>query len=575
MCTSSLANRLDTDWGGESLAGDLDFDLRSDEDPELILLQNQVHPRVVAPSGLKVEAWKALISDPLVLEFVEFGVPLLFNIRGQPPVTVTPNYPMDTVQLDFVETHHQNLLEWGWVQGPLSREEARRTICSALGTVPKKDSSELRVILDTKFSVNFFLWKETFSLPTVEDAVKIIRQLGPHTHLAKVDLQHGYHQVPIRPGDTWMLGYQWGGQSFRYTRLPFGLNMAPLQFCKITSAIQQLFKDRGIPCLVYIDDFLILGESKEVCQRNLDLALQLFDALGVWVKHEKTVGPTQQLVFLGILIDVLSQTVSVPPDRLAELKLLVSDTLGRSGLSYKGFSKVLGKLSFAAQCVRASTAFLRRLFDALKGVEVPSRHRHWVSFDEGTRADLLWWDEFLSGWNGVAFWAYDKDDTECDFQPATDASSHGFGGHDSDGSFFLGEWSATQRNRSSTWREAMAVYLGAITWEDKWRNRRIHLLTDNMALVYILNSGSSRAPAIMKIIRRLFLLLARSNILLKASHLPREFNTQADWLSKLLIFVPRTATRLGTSHVGILQGSSVNQFQQDIQRRYPEILRIL
>ena len=40
------------------------------------------------------------------------------------------------------------------------------------------------------------------TLTSIEKALKIIKQLGPDSHLAKVDLCKGYLQFPIYPGNT-------------------------------------------------------------------------------------------------------------------------------------------------------------------------------------------------------------------------------------------------------------------------------------------------------------------------------------------------------------------------------------
>ena len=67
---------------------------------------------------------------------------------------------------------------------------------------------------------------------------------------------------------------------------------------------------RGIRLLVYLDDFIILGESVEQCHRDTQFVLQLLEQLGWLVNVEKSVlEPKTKLEFLGFVLD----TVDVQP----------------------------------------------------------------------------------------------------------------------------------------------------------------------------------------------------------------------------------------------------------------------
>ena len=55
--------------------------------------------------------------------------------------------------------------------------------------------------------------------------------------------------------------------------------------------------------IVYLDDFLIVGETKEVCQLAFDTLITLLQHLGFEISWRKVIRPTQKLVFLGIEID--------------------------------------------------------------------------------------------------------------------------------------------------------------------------------------------------------------------------------------------------------------------------------
>ena len=71
--------------------------------------------------------------------------------------------------------------------------------------------------------------------------------------------------------------------------------------------------------VVYLDDFLIIGESREACQAAFDALLALLQNLGFSISWHKVVPPTQRLVFLGIFLDTVECSMALPADKLNAL----------------------------------------------------------------------------------------------------------------------------------------------------------------------------------------------------------------------------------------------------------------
>lgn len=412
----------------------------------------------------------------------------LIDSSIRPPVVHKQNYPSATIFHDAIRDYHVTSLREGFVEGPLSPEEAAKTIVSPLAAVPKKDSlTEMRIILDTSDTVNVYLQDFELHFPRVEDAINWIRCLGIHVHMAKVDLRKGFHQFPIHPDFTWMLGYSFEGKVYRYIRLPMGLNMAPYFFCRCTQALADALTERGIILLVYVDDFLIFGRSKLECQEALEICLAFFEELGVHVKHEKTVLPCQSLTYLGILIDIPSHTVSIPPDKLSEIRLAINSVFGLRALSYKKLASLIGKLSFAARCVQASRPFLRRMWNLIKTVKSGFRNSR-IVLSNSFWLDLHWWNQFLESWNGVSFWSFHGSASSADITMYSDASATGFGVHFLDSSFY-GHWNNRQISRSSQWRELKSISICLKALPSVFAHRSVWVYTDNQAVSYIIKNG--------------------------------------------------------------------------------------
>ena len=80
-------------------------------------------------------------------------------------------------------------------------------------------------------------------------------------------------------------GFKWnfGDQEIylKDTRLPFGGKLSPSIFHRITQAVKRMMAKRGFNLLVvYLDDFLIIAESKEACAQALNCLIQLLRMLG-------------------------------------------------------------------------------------------------------------------------------------------------------------------------------------------------------------------------------------------------------------------------------------------------------
>ena len=83
---------------------------------------------------------------------------------------------------------------------------------SPLGVIPKKQPGEYRVIHHLSFpyggSVNYFIPAELCLVHyvSVDDAVKIIKLIGPQCHLAKTYVGSAFCIIPVNPADCYLLG---------------------------------------------------------------------------------------------------------------------------------------------------------------------------------------------------------------------------------------------------------------------------------------------------------------------------------------------------------------------------------
>ena len=82
---------------------------------------------------------------------------------------------------------------------------------------------------------------------------------------------------------------------------------------------------------------------------------------------------------------------------------------------------------------------------------------------------------------------------------------------------------------SITWMELLLIVLAGMVWGQAWRGQRIIVHCNNTGAVTVANSGYSRAPRIMHLLRCLFF---RFEFSLQAVYIEGTDNTLADAVSR-------------------------------------------
>ena len=156
----------------------------------------------------------------------------------------------------------------GRLVGPLGKPAGQKVHTSPIGLIPKSQPNQWRVIVDLSFptmcSVNDAIASDLASITyaSVDDAVRLILQLGWGTQLVKLDLKNAYHIVPVHQQDQHLLGISWEGKSYADGALPFGLRSAPKVFSAVADMIAWTLHCAGVQHQIhYLDDFFVSGST--------------------------------------------------------------------------------------------------------------------------------------------------------------------------------------------------------------------------------------------------------------------------------------------------------------------------
>ena len=244
--------------------------------------------------------------------------------------------------------------------------EVKPTIVSAIGAVPKADSEEIRLIHECGqpkgSAVNDYADIDSFKYETIDDAIKLLK---PGYYMAKVGLWHTHRSVNMHPSNYAATGLKWNfnnSNKFTYlfdTELSYGGRRAPGIFHRLTQAVKRFMAKRGYRSLVvYLDDFLIIGATYAECLETFNCLVELLQELGFQISWHKIVPPTQALIFLGIVINSVTQTLELPQDKLVTLQDLVQAFLHRRRASKRQLQSLAGKLSWASEWFMGGELFV-------------------------------------------------------------------------------------------------------------------------------------------------------------------------------------------------------------------------
>lgn len=142
----------------------------------------------------------------------------------------------------------------------------------------------MRFILNLR-DLNSYISPPHFKL---ENWRTVIRLLLPSFKMASIDLEDAYLLLPIHYSCRKFLRFQWQGEIYEFTSLPFGLSIAPYIFTMIMRPVVRSLRERGFQSVVYLDDFLLFGASDEDCQENIHATLELLSSLGFLVNYAKS-----------------------------------------------------------------------------------------------------------------------------------------------------------------------------------------------------------------------------------------------------------------------------------------------
>lgn len=354
--------------------------------------------------------------------------------------------------------------------------------------------------------------------------------LTPHCFLAKLDLKDAYYLVAIRPCSRKYLRFYFREKLYEFTCLPFGLCTAPLIFTKMLKPVLANLRGAGWQSIVYLDDFLLFGQSYEQCIFNVSATSTLLRDLGFLFSPKKcTFPPVTRCTFLGFEFDSIKMTMSLPNEKREKLRRLVFQMSQKSTCSIRDFAKFLGSLTAASPALRYAWVYTKQL----------ESDKIWA-----LRANAGNFDSVITLRNRVEVYDWWRRALKTGSMPLSpppfkleifsDASLTGWGA--CCGTLTArGHWTLEERALHINALELLAALFSLRSFTRDLSNASILLRVDNTtAIAYINRMGGTHSSRLNGITRKIWQYCEMSQLWIVASYIRSEDNVVADAESRVL-----------------------------------------
>ena len=374
-------------------------------------------------------------------------------------------------------------------------------------------------------------------------AVERCIQEGNSCKIAKSDIKNAFRHLGIRVADFSLLvmcaqnpaNQQWCW--FMDKALPFGSSISCKLFQEFSDCVAHLVKFQAKKVTInYLDDYLFCSYLQQDCNRQVRIFLAICGQINFPVSLEKTFWATTVLTFLGLLLNTIDQTVSIPVEKLEKTIQALQLLYSKRKVTVLQLQQLTGRLNFLCKAIVPGRAFTRRFYAHFNSKMLPHYH---INVTKEMCCDMRMWMEFLRHPSAYCrpFLDFTRDLHAEEVNMYSDASGNfklGFAAF-CQNSWLAGFWDETfmrQNKPSIEFLELFALAAGVLFWIHRFKNRQIYLFTDNQTVQSVVNNNTSSCKNCMVLVRLIVLESLKNNVRVFAKYMKSKDNEMADALSR-------------------------------------------
>ena len=516
----------------------------------------------LAHSNLNIPNWRRHLvgyAEPEIAWYLQFGFPL--GLQDDPPpvlVSATANHGSSYQFYSSIDKFLTVGVEKCDLVGPFKESPFSTIHVSPLMTAPKKPSSR-RPVFDATYgdcSLNnntpsdLYLGQPMdYAYPRIEDFKRLVLKKGPSCYIWKRDLSRFFLQIPLCPVDYPKVMFVWRQCLYFFAGLMFGLTKSGYQGQRVTNAVTWIHQRLGLETdleemfasMNYSDD--IGGAESTLARATASFSAlgNLLIELGLEESLDKAHPPSTKMPYLGVLFDTVAMTMSIPPEKLQEVRSEVQLWLKKTTATKKNLQKLLGKLFWISRCVKFSRSFMARLLGQLKLHSTVGDNKK-LKLSQDCMADIFWWDRYLRRFNGVEI-LYPSDPISLSLEQLLESSflvncgdAQMMGG----GSYYGMEYWSRPFPR---WlqdpqipihvKEFWTVLASAWLWGEYWRGKVIYIFSDSDPVVDVLVHEKPKDVKMQELLREFLFIVCTRGFTPVFRKIGSKANAVADYISRV------------------------------------------
>lgn len=282
---------------------------------------------------------------------------------------------------------------------------------SPITLVPKgKDGKQTRLVFNLSYdfpegSVNTGTPRDlcTVKYQDIDAALSLILEedddSGP-IYFGKLDASSAFRRIPLNKDDSRWLIMKAENPSDRRTYyfadrcLCFGHSISCRIYQDFSMAVGHIHAYRtGKKPNCYLDDVLVVAMKEHFCRYLMMEYQHLCDIIGLPLSPEKIEGPLTIIEFLGMLLNGVDRTLSIPGDKISKALDQLTHTLESKKVTVRHMQKMTGLLNFFCRAIVPGRAFTRGFYSKFASYNLKPFHHLRVTKE--LRKDCNVWKEFL------------------------------------------------------------------------------------------------------------------------------------------------------------------------------------
>ena len=386
----------------------------------------------------------------------------------------------------------------------------------------------------------------------LDEVIEMAIRIGVSAVASRLDVQHAFRNLGACAEDLWLLAFSLNGKIYLDSSVAFGSASSCRTFERVATMLEWIVRHETSAEWLshFLDDYILLEKNTELLLQLMDHFRAIFKEIGMPLAEEKTLGPTNIIEYLGLVLNLLRQLILIPETKrnkcFAKIETFLSTVQDGKRVTIKMIQKLAGSLNFICQALPAGKPFLQGLYKltrAAKPGQVVKQHHH-RRVPKEVVEDLLMFKSFLQECAAERVKSVPFLSRLGIFNTQLELYA------DAAGNFAAGGAACMYKNQwaAGFWRETtiydygfqpniallemLAIVMAVEIWAPLLAGKTIILRSDNEATCKMIRNQKADIPACLSLLRHLTKISLHFQLLITTKHISSEDNWKTDLISR-------------------------------------------